>query len=36
VQYRDDPQIRKNVREALWLLVPEVEEVVTSKPQDEY
>jgi len=31
-----DPGIRERVREALWLLEPEVEDVVTSKPQDEY
>jgi hypothetical protein len=31
-----EPGIRERVREALWLLEPEVEDVVTSKPQDEY
>ena len=31
-----DPAVRKRVQEALWLLEPEVEEVVTSKPQNEY
>jgi hypothetical protein len=31
-----DPEIRERVREALWLLEPEVEDVVTAKPQDEY
>jgi len=31
-----DPVIRKKVREALWLLEPEVEEAVISKPQNEY
>ena len=31
-----DPGVRERVREALWLLEPEVEDVVTSKPQDEY
>jgi hypothetical protein len=36
MQGHKDPVIRKLVAEALWLLVPEVEEVVTSKPQDEY
>jgi hypothetical protein len=36
IQDHKDPLIQKKVREALWLLVPEVEEVVTSKPQDEY
>lgn len=32
----DDPVIRKKVVKALWLLVPEVEDVVMMKPQDEY
>jgi hypothetical protein len=36
IQDHKDPLIRKKVQEALWLLVPEVEEVVTSKPQDDY
>ena len=36
IQNHRDPGIRGMVREALWHLVPEVEEVVTSKPQDEY
>jgi hypothetical protein len=36
IQDHKDPLIREKVREALWLLEPEVEEVVTSKPQDEY
>ena len=36
MQDHEDHLIRKKVREALWLLMPEVEEVVTSKPQDEY
>jgi HEAT repeat protein len=36
LQDHRDPEIRKRVREALWLLQPEVEDVVTSKPQDEY
>jgi hypothetical protein len=36
LQDHKDPGIREMVAEALWLLVPEVEEVVTSKPQDEY
>jgi hypothetical protein len=36
MQDHKDPGIREMVREALWLLTPEVEEVVTSKPQDEY
>ncbi len=36
MQDHRDPGIREKVREALWLLAPEVEEAVTSKPQDEY
>jgi hypothetical protein len=36
MQDHEDHVIRKKVREALWLLTPEVEEVITSKPQDEY
>ena len=36
IQDHKDPRIRKKVQEALWLLVPEVEDVVTSKPQDDY
>jgi len=36
IQDHKDPVVQKKVREALWLLEPEVEEVVTSKPQDEY
>lgn len=36
VQEHKDPLIKKKVQEALWLLVPGVEEVVTSKPQDDY
>jgi hypothetical protein len=36
IQGHKDPLIQKKVQEALWLLVPEVEEVVTSKPQDDY
>ena len=35
MQDHKDPFIREKVQEALWLLVPEVEEAVTSKPQDE-
>ena len=35
IQEHEDPLIRKKVREALWLLEPEVEDVITSKPQDE-
>jgi hypothetical protein len=36
IQDHKDPLIRKKVQDALWLLTPEVEEVVTSKPQDDY
>ncbi len=36
IQDHKDPLVSKKVREALWLLTPEVEEVITSKPQDEY
>ena len=36
MQDHEDHLIRKKVREALWLLTPEVEDVVTSKPQDDY
>ena len=36
IQDHKDPLIRKKVQEALWLLEPEVDEAVTSKPQDEY
>ena len=36
IQDHKDPLVQKKVQEALWLLVPEVEEVVTSKPQDDY
>jgi len=36
VKNHKDPEIREMVREALWLLTPDVEDVVTSKPQDEY
>jgi hypothetical protein len=36
IQDHKDPLVKKKVREALWLLVPEVEDVVTSKPQDDY
>ena len=36
MQDHKDPLIRKKVREALWLVEPEVEDVVTSKPQDDY
>ena len=36
LQDHRDPEIRKRVREALWLLQPEVEDVVTAKPQDNY
>jgi hypothetical protein len=36
IQNHKDPLVQKKVREALWLLVPEVEEAVTSKPQEDY
>jgi len=36
IQDHKDAVVQKKVQEALWLLEPEVEEVVTSKPQDEY
>jgi hypothetical protein len=36
LQDHKNPMIQKKVKEALWLLVPEVEDVVTSKPQDDY
>ncbi len=36
IQDHKDAVVQKKVHEALWLLEPEVEEVVTSKPQDEY
>ena len=36
IQDHKDPLIRKKVKDALWLLEPEVEEVVTSKPHDDY
>jgi hypothetical protein len=36
IQDHKDIQVQNKVKEALWLLVPEVEEVVTSKPQDDY
>ena len=36
IQDHKDPLIREKVQEALWLLEPEVEDVVTSKPQDDY
>jgi uncharacterized protein (UPF0147 family) len=31
-----DPAIQEKVRKALWLVTPEVEDVVMSKPEDEY
>ncbi len=36
VREHDDPRVRGKVGDALWLLEPEVEDVVTAKPQDEY
>lgn len=35
-QDHKDPVLRKKARAALWLLEPEGEEVVTSKPRDDY
>jgi hypothetical protein len=32
----DAPEIRGKARDALWLLEPEVEDVVVSKPHDDY
>ena len=36
IQEHKDPLVQKKVQEALWLLEPEVEEVVTSKPDEDY
>ena len=36
IQDHKDVVVQKKVQAALWLLEPEVEDVVTSKPQDEY
>jgi len=36
IQDHKDPLMREKAQKALWLLVPEVEDVVTSKPQDDY
>ena len=36
IREHEDPRIREKVRDALWLLEPEIEDVVTAKPQDEY
>jgi hypothetical protein len=36
IQGQKDPLIQKKVHEALWLLVPEVEEVVTSRSRANY
>lgn len=36
IQDHKDPLVQKKVREALWLLEPGVEEVVTSKPEEDY
>lgn len=36
IREHDDPLVRDKVRDALWLLEPEVEDVVTVKPHDEY
>ena len=36
IQDHKNPTVQEKVREALWLLEPEVEEAVVSKPQDDY
>jgi hypothetical protein len=36
VREHDDPEIRDKAGDALWLLEPQIEDVVTAKPQDEY
>lgn len=36
LQNHKDPLMRRKAQEALWLVVPEVEDVVTSKPKDDY
>jgi hypothetical protein len=36
LQEHSSGEIREKARDALWLLEPEVEDVVTSKPHDEY
>jgi hypothetical protein len=36
LQDHDDPGIRGKVKQALWMLEPQVEDTVISKPQDEY
>ncbi len=36
IQNHEDMLVQKKVREALWLLMPEVDEAVTSKPQEDY
>lgn len=36
IREHEDPRIREKVRDVLWLLEPEIEDVVTSKPHDEY
>jgi len=36
IQEHEDPRIREKVRDMLWLLEPQVEDVVMAKPQDDY
>jgi hypothetical protein len=36
LQDHSSGEVREKARDALWLLEPEVEDVVTSKPHDEY
>jgi predicted XRE-type DNA-binding protein len=36
MQNEENPVIQKKVREALSIIQPEVEEIVTTKPQDDY
>jgi hypothetical protein len=36
IREHDDYRVRDKVQDALWLIEPEIEDVVTSKPEDEY
>ena len=36
IREHDDPGVREKAKDALWLLEPEVEDVVTAKPYDDY
>ena len=36
IRDHDDPGVREKASDALWLLEPQVEDVVITKPQDEY